>query len=148
MSDQEFLDNKKRYVSDVLEILERRASDEAWLILNRHRDSEGGQRYTQISNNISREINAQYSRLFELLRSNPDLTRDPLFRKALYAHLPRLIGESRKFRSRLNTIPEKYVYAIMAAEIASSLVYKSNRETDFVEQIKGHLKRVLVSDQR
>jgi glutamate dehydrogenase len=148
MSDQEFLDNKKRYVSDVLEILERRASDEAWLILNRHRDSEGGQHYTQISNDISREINAQYSRLFEMLRNKPELTRDTLFRKALFAHLPRLISESKKFRARLNTIPEKYVYAIMASEIASSLVYKSNRETDFVEQIKGHLKRVLISGDR
>ena len=42
-------------------------------------------------------------------------------------------------------MPAKYMYAIMASEIASSLVYKSNRETDFVDQIKGHLKRVYTS---
>jgi glutamate dehydrogenase len=148
MSDQEFLDNKKRYVGDVLEILERRASDEAFLILSRYQDREGGQNYTDISNNISREINTHYSRLFELLRNDPELTGEPLFRKALYAHLPLMISESRKYRARLKNIPEKYIYAIMAAEIASSLVYKSNRETDFVEQVKGHLKRVLGHSQR
>ncbi|MDF1535150.1 MAG: NAD-glutamate dehydrogenase [bacterium] len=148
MSDGEFLANKERYVRDVLEILERRADDEARLILTRHREKEGVRHYTQISDDISREINTHYSRLFELLRKRPDLTAEPLFRKALYAHLPRMISESRRFRSRLREIPEKYVYAIMASEIASSLVYKSNREIDFVDQVRGHLKRVMGGDQR
>jgi len=33
----------------------------------------------------------------------------------------------------------------LASEIASSLVYRSKRETDFVDQIRGHLKRVYTS---
>jgi glutamate dehydrogenase len=148
MSDEEFLENKERYVSDVLQILERRAADEAGLILTRHQEKEGGRHYTQISDDISREINAHYNRLFDLLRNRSDLTEEPIFRKALYAHLPRMVSESRKLRSRLKDIPEKYVYAIMASEIASSLVYQSNRETDFVDQIRGHLKRVLGGSER
>ncbi|UCF89030.1 MAG: NAD-glutamate dehydrogenase [bacterium] len=145
MSDEEFLAEKDRYVSDVLEILEKRAADEARLILARHRESEGNRFFTDISDDISREINAHYGRLFDLLRRNPELTEDPLLRKALLAHLPRLIRESRKYRARIEEIPAKYRYAILASEIASSLVYKSNRETDFVDQIRGHLRRVFTS---
>jgi len=145
MSDEEFLAEKERYVSDVLEILNKRAADEARLILARHREADGTRLYTEISDDISREINAHYSRLFELFRRNPELCSDKLLRKALLTHLPRLIRESRKYRTRLNEIPEKYRYAILASEIASSLVYKSNRETDFVDRIRGHLKRVYAS---
>lgn len=145
MSDDEFLADKDRYVSDVLKILDKRAVDEARLILARHRRSDGNRLYTEISDDISREINAHYSRLFDLFRRNPELTSDQVLRKALLAHLPRIITERRKYRSRLNKMPAKYMYAIMASEIASSLVYKSNRETDFVDQIKGHLKRVYTS---
>jgi len=145
MSDDEFLADKERYVSDVLEILDKRAADEARLILARHGKSDGNRHYTEISDDISREINAHYSRLFDLFMKNPDLTIDRMLSKALLAHVPRLIRESRKYRARLNEIPEKYRYAILASEIASSLVYKSNRETDFVDQIRGHLKRVYSS---
>ncbi len=146
MSDDEFLADKDRYVSDVLKILDKRAADEARLILSRHRESDGNLFYTEISDHISREINAHYSRLFELFRENPELTRDQLMRKALFAHLPRIIRESKKYRARLNEIPEKYRYAILASEIASSLVYRSNRDTDLVDQIRGHLKRVYAAE--
>ena len=83
-----------------------------------------------------------------MFRKNPELCNDKLLRKALLTHLPRLIRESRKYRNRLNEIPEKYRYAILASEIASSLVYKSNRETDFVDRIRGHLKRVYTSERK
>jgi glutamate dehydrogenase len=145
MSDNEFLADKDQYVSDVLEILDKRAADEARLILARYRETDGSRLYTEISDDISLEINAHYSRLFDLFRRNPELTSDQLLRKALLAHLPRMIRESRKYRARLNEIPEKYRYAILASEIASSLVYRSKRETDFVDQIRGHLKRVYTS---
>jgi glutamate dehydrogenase len=145
MTEKEFVAQKERYVSDVLEILERRAAEEARLILSKHLEADGNRLYTEISDDISREINSYYSRLFELFRKRPDLSKDPTLQKAVFAHLPRLIGESRKYRARVSEIPDKYRYAILASEIASSLVYKSNRETDFVEQIKGHLKRVYAS---
>jgi len=145
MSDEEFLADKDRYVSDVLKILEQRAADEARLILARHKEYDGARLYTELSDEISREINLHYGRLFELLRKNPGLCDDPLLKKAILAHLPRLIRENRKYRARIKEMPPKYRYAILASEIASSLVYKSNRETDFVEQIRGHLKRVYTS---
>jgi len=145
MSDDEFLADKDQYVSDVLEILDKRAADEARLILARYIETDGSRLYTEISDDISLEINAHYSRLFDLFRRNPELTNDQLLHKALLAHLPRMVRENRKYRARLNEIPEKYRYAILASEIASSLVYRSKRETDFVDQIRGHLKRVYTS---
>jgi glutamate dehydrogenase len=148
MRDDEFLAEKERYVSDVIEILNKRAADEARLIFARHKESEGTRLYTEISDDISREINAHYSRLFDLFKRNPELCSDKLLRKALLSHLPRLIRESRKYRARIDQIPEKYRYAILASEIASSLVYKSNRETDFVDRIRGHLKRVYTSERQ
>jgi glutamate dehydrogenase len=148
MSDDEFLADKDRYVSDVLEILDKRAADEARLILARYRETDGSRLYTEISDDISLEINAHYSRLFDLFLRNPELTSDQLLRKALLAHLPGIIRENKKYRARLNEIPEKYRYAILASEIASSLVYRSKRETDFVDQIRGHLKRVYTSERQ
>jgi glutamate dehydrogenase len=145
MSDNEFLANKERYVSDVLKILEKRAADEARLILARHREAEGSRSYTEITDEISREINSHYSRLFDLFRRKPGLCDDPLMRKAILAHLPRIIRQSRKYQSRIKAMPDKYRYAILASEIASSLVYRSNRETDLVDQVRGHLKRVFSS---
>jgi glutamate dehydrogenase len=82
-------------------------------------------------------------RLFEYFSSKPGTTQKPLFRKALLSHLPRMLRESRRYRSRIPGLPDKYRYAILASEIASSLVYKSSRETDFMDMVEGHLKRVL-----
>ena len=148
MSDEEFLAEKERYVSDVLEILEKRARDEARLILARSREEEGRRLYTEITDDISREINGLYTRLFEFLARNPHLCDQPLFRRTLFDHLPALIGEKRRYRDRINTLPEKYRYAILASEISSSLVYRSNREADFEDMVRGHLKRVATGQRK
>ncbi|TNF47414.1 amino acid dehydrogenase [bacterium] len=145
MSDEEFLTDKERYVSDVLEILDRRARDEARLILARYQEEEGRRLYTEITDEISREINSLYARLFEFLGRNPNLCVQPLFRRALFGHLPPLIRERTKYRNRVSKLPEKYLYAILASEISSSLVYRSNREADFEDMVRGHLKRVATS---
>lgn len=139
LSDKEFLANKERYVADVLEILEKRAADEARLIFRRHRASNGSLPCSEISAEISEEINANYARLFAIFQENPHICREPLFRQVILNHLPRILGGEEKYRRRLNRLPEKYLYAILASEIASSLVYRGNRDADFIEMVKGHL---------
>jgi glutamate dehydrogenase len=143
LSEREFLDQKERYVADVLAILEKRAGDEARLILRRKREPACTLLYTEISDAISQEINALYARLFTFFQVNPELCLQPLFRRAILNHLPRLLRESATFRQRIKKLPAKYLYAILAAEIASSMVYQGNREADFAEMIKGHLQRSL-----
>lgn len=141
MNEKEFLSNKERYVGDVLDILERRAEDEARLIFRRHRESGGSQLYTEISAAISQEINSHYARLFAFFQAHPELCDEPLFRKAIEAHLPSMLRQNAKYRVRVKTLPPKYRYAILASETASSMVYRGDSEANFVEMLRGHLLR-------
>ncbi|BDV44583.1 amino acid dehydrogenase [Geotalea uraniireducens] len=140
LSEQEFLDEKERYVADVLAILEQRAGDEARLILRRHRENPA-LLCTEISNSLSSEINANYARLFRFFQARPELCRQPLYRRAILAHLPQLIRDEPRFRRRLGQLPQKYLSAILAAELGASLVYKGDREAEFEDAIRLHLQR-------
>jgi glutamate dehydrogenase len=141
MSEKEFLSHKERYVSNVLQILEKRAEDEARLIFRRHQEFGGSKLYTEISSEISSDINAHYTRLFNFFLENPELSEEHLMRQAILAHLPQMIRDMPRYRKRITTLPAKYLAAIMASEIASSLVYRGDREADFMEMLKGHLQR-------
>ncbi len=141
LSEEEFLAHKARYVADVIEILERRAADEAHLIFRRHREGGGSQLYTEISAAISGEINAHYARLFAFFQEHAELCAEPLFRRAIAAHLPRLLREDSRYLSRIGNLPAKYLSAILASEIASSIVYRGDREAEFAAMLRGHLER-------
>ncbi len=143
LSDAEFLAEKERYVAGVLEILEKRAGDEARLILRRHREPGSGLLFTEISDAISNEINAHYAHLFRYFQERPHLADDPLFRRAILNHLPRMLRDEPRYRRRIAKFPQKYRSAILAAEIALSLVYQGNAEAGFEESIRGHLRRYL-----
>jgi len=143
LSEREFFENKDRYVSDVLGILEKRAADEARLILRRSREADGSLLYSDLSETISQNINSLYSRLFEFFTGRPELCLQPPFRQAILRHLPRMLQDTPVFRQRIKILPQKYLCAILAAEIGSSLVYTGSRDADFEEMIRRHLARVL-----
>ncbi|HEX9078332.1 MAG TPA: NAD-glutamate dehydrogenase domain-containing protein [Desulfuromonadaceae bacterium] len=143
LSEREFLEHKERYVRDVLTILEKRAADEARLILRRRRESGNTLLYTEISDQISQNINSYYTRLFEFFSARPELRLHPPFRQAILAHLPAMLRETPAFRRRIGNLPGKYLCAILAAEIGSSLVYTASRDADFEDMIRRHLARVL-----
>jgi glutamate dehydrogenase len=140
LSEEEFLAEKERYVKDVLVVLNRRAEEEAKLILRRRRE-QPGLLCTEISDSISSEINANYSRLFRFFQERPELALQPLYKKAILAHLPGMLREEPRYRQRLKRLPQKYLSAILAAEIGSSMVYKGNLETAFADGVKLHLQR-------
>jgi glutamate dehydrogenase len=143
LSEEEFLAKKARYVADVIEILENRAEDEARLIFRRFRKSGGALTYTEISEALSHEINAHYAKLFDVFKKHPHLCSEPLFLETMLSHLPHLIREEPELRARVTRLPPKYQFAILAAEIASSLVYDGDGEDDVGELLKGHLMRNL-----
>lgn len=143
LSEHEFLEHKERYVADVLTILEKRATDEARLILRRRRESGETQLYSEISETISQNINSLYSRLFEFFSERPELLLQSPFRLAIIRHLPRMLQETAAFRQRIKNLPRKYQCAILAAEIGSSLVYTASRDADFEEMIRRHLARTV-----
>lgn len=143
LSEREFMEQKERYTGDVLAILEKRAADEARLILRRRLESGGTLLYSEISETISQNINSFYARLFEFFSARPELCLQPPFRQAILSHLPRLLRETPAYRQRIRKLPQKYLCAILAAEIGSSLVYSGSRDADFEDMIRRHLARVL-----
>ncbi|TWJ19349.1 NAD-glutamate dehydrogenase domain-containing protein [Geobacter argillaceus] len=145
MSEKEFLEIKERYVADVLDILEQRAEEEARLIFRRRTESGNTLLCTDISAAISQEINAHYARLFGYFQNHPAVCEEALFVRAIEDHLPRLLRENRRYRQRLRQLPAKYRYAILAGQIASSLVYRGNREAEFVAMLKVHLEQSLAA---
>ncbi|MBW2031299.1 MAG: NAD-glutamate dehydrogenase [Deltaproteobacteria bacterium] len=140
MSEEEFLRNKTPYVNDVLDILEKRAEEEARLIFDRHRQGPSKRLYTDISDEISMEINKHYAGLFEFFQDHPQLADRPLFQRAIRNHLPALISNNSKFRSRVKKLPSKMKFAILAAEIATMMVYHGGWEMDFETRLQGYLK--------
>jgi len=138
LTEKEFLARKEAYVADVLAILEKRAEDEANLIFRRRRASGGTLACTDISDAISVEINRHYAGLFEFFKSHPALCLVPPFRNALYAHLPRLLRESRTYRQRVKRLPEKYRYAMLACELAATMVYRGGFQRNFEADVKQY----------
>ena len=140
LTETEFLAEKERYVRDVLEILEQRAADEARLILKRRREHPS-LICTEISDALSGEINAHYATIFRFFQNRPHLCLQPIYRRAILSHLPRMLREEPKYSRRIRNLPPKYLFAILAAEIGSSFVYRGDHEADFEATIKGHLLR-------
>lgn len=141
MSEKEFLANKEAYVADVLKILDNRAEAEALLIFKRYREQHGDVSYTQISGAISEEINAHYSRLFSFFQSNPQLADKHLMRQAMLRHLPEFIKVNANYRRRLGALPPKIKFALLAGEIASSIVYRGGWEADLSERLRLYLRK-------
>jgi glutamate dehydrogenase len=130
LSEDEFLAHKERYVADVLEILERRARDEALLIFRRHREAGGKRSFTEISDEVSLEINARKAELFAWFQAHPDAARSEACQRALLAHLPRMM-QAPEWRGRAERLPPKYRSAILAAEIGAAMVYRKPFQPDF-----------------
>ena len=141
MSQDEFIAHKQDYVDDVLAILQQRARDEVRLIFKRHKEAEGRLLFTQISEDISHEINDLYQQLFSYFCTNPQASEEPLFKQAILAHLPHFLQTNSDYHSRIDQLPAKYRYAILAVELATSMVYHGNKENDFIFLLKGHLSR-------
>jgi glutamate dehydrogenase len=143
LSEKEFLAHKAEYVRDVLEILERRATDEASVIFRRHREAGGKRSYTDISEALSVEINEHKARLFRWFEAHPDCHLRPPYRLALLAHLPRLIREGATWQRRIKQLPTKYRSAILAAEIATAMVYRRPLEPDFGAALHDYVQQTF-----
>ncbi|HSD19892.1 MAG TPA: NAD-glutamate dehydrogenase domain-containing protein [Anaeromyxobacter sp.] len=142
LSEEEFLAHKERYVRDVLAILEKRAADEANLLVRLHREEDGKRSWTALSAAISSEINAHKAQLFRLFQSRPGLAREPRYQQALLAHLPRMIREEPQLRLRVERLPPKYVSAILAAEIGTTMVYREELRPDYEAALDAYVSRM------
>jgi glutamate dehydrogenase len=142
MKDREFLQNKEVYVKDVLKILEKRAADESEVILQRHNLSEGQKLYTDISNEISYEINALTDTIYNYLMTHPEKLERPAYVKALLVHFPVFVQNHRKFRARIKGLSIKYRAAMVSSEIATQSVYHGGFEVPFEEKLDLFVRKI------
>ena len=141
-SDEEFLACKDAYVADVMDILNRMAEQEATAILKRYQALDGAINYTDLSTQISREINTHYARMFEFFQSNPERCSLPDHQAALLSHMPAMIQNDPQLHNRIDRLPEKVKYAILASKLASAMVYAGNDDSLYQDLIDAQLKRI------
>jgi len=141
MKDKEFLQNKEAYVEDVLKVLEKRAVNEADLIFERHHQSQDGKLYTDISNEISDEINELTDTIYAYLLAHPDRLRRPAYLKALLLHFPDFVQRRKKFKVRIKDLPFKYRAAMVSTEIATRSVYHGGFEMPFEEKVEQFVRK-------
>ena len=139
LSDEEFLANKKDYVEDVICILNAMAEREASLIIGRYIESNFTVFCTDSSNSISREINSHYARIFDYFQANPELCDKPQYLNAMLLHMPKLIGANADFKSRIQGLPDKVKYAILASKLASAMVYDADGNSLYEGMINSQL---------
>jgi glutamate dehydrogenase len=142
MKDKEFLQHKEGYVKDVLKILEKRAVDESNLIFQQYNQSQGKKLYTDISNEISHEINELTDTIYSYLLANPEKIGKPPYTKMLLLHFPDFIRERKKFKDRVKDLPLKYRIAMVSTETATRSIYHGGFEVSFEEKVEQFVKKV------
>ncbi len=140
LSDTEFLLHKDEYVRDVIQILNRLAEQEARLIIRRHHELGGVVPFTEISNLVSRQINEHYARMFAYFQAHPDKIKQDSYRQAILQHMTHLIQTT--FPERINRLPEKIKYAVLASKLAASLVYLGDDNTVYGDLIEAQIRRM------
>ncbi len=143
LSDEEFLENKEEYVSDVITILNQMAEVEARAVIRRYREQGGSQTYTDISSSISKEINGHYARMFNYFQGNPEQIDLPTHQQAILQHMPAIIRNTPAYHERIGQLPDKVKYAILASKLASAMVYAGDDKSLYADIIDAQLKRVL-----
>eukprot|EP01022_Parablepharisma_sp_SALTPOND_P015418 TRINITY_DN2172_c0_g3_i1.p1 TRINITY_DN2172_c0_g3~~TRINITY_DN2172_c0_g3_i1.p1 ORF type:complete len:1034 (-),score=282.54 TRINITY_DN2172_c0_g3_i1:501-3602(-) len=126
MDAEEFIDNKERYVAEVLDILEVRARDEARLLLHERRACGGCASLSELSTKLSREINNASDELDQaFVQEAPSIgsvEEESAWARLLRAYCPPLLVE--KYSDRiLDRVPRRHLFALLSAAAASRIVY-------------------------
>ncbi|MBR2373435.1 MAG: hypothetical protein IKA87_04315, partial [Lentisphaeria bacterium] len=118
LDEDEFRNLKEELVPQVMEILAFNARREAeWLFFKRNTT---GAFLTDLTDKLSRDINAKNVEISEYLVDHPELITDDL----LLDHLPEMFRTS--YRDRLKRLPAEYRRAIAAVELAGRIVYNAS----------------------
>ncbi len=115
---QEFIAVKKELVPEIMEKLRHHAEREAeWLFTQ---FKHAGALMTDLTETLSRRINAKNEAISAHLDEHPELITDQL----ILDHLPRIF--SKKYQTRLERLPTEYKKAIVAVELATRIVYNQS----------------------
>ena len=125
---KEFIKVKPVLVPQVMEKLAATASREAeWLFSMRHTT---GRLMTELTEELSRSINAKNIQISEYLDKHPELITDSI----ILDHLPAIFRK--QYKNRLNRIPAEYRKVIVSVELATRIIYNSaNRLEDEIARV-------------
>lgn len=149
LQDTEFLEIKEEYVQQLLKILEKRARDEARLLLREYRFKGGESFLTELTMKVSKEINQLGDLICETLIKNvADLSKDELLCAQLEQYCPQILVK--RYQERIvNDIPVRHRFALLGAYIASRIVYREGlgwlsslaKVRDIFEVIRSYLEQ-------
>lgn len=115
LGEKEFGRIKDELVQEVMVILKHRAVQEANWLYSKFRSS--GTPMTELTEKLSREINAQNDLIKAFLAQHPDYVTDEL----LLSHLPPIFRKS--YTSHLSNLIDEYKHAVASVELACRMVY-------------------------
>jgi glutamate dehydrogenase len=111
----EFIKAKPELIKQVMEILRERASKEAaWLF---HNFKKSGVRMTELTEQLSLEINRKNEEIAKFLDKKPEYIRNDI----ILAHLPALFRKTDP--KLLDRLPIEYKKAIVSVELACRIIY-------------------------
>ncbi len=121
---EEFIQIKDQYVGEVITILREKAALEAKLLLREYLKNQKQIKLVQISMDISREINIVTDAFSEsFMPERKRILADENFQNIVLNHCPPILRK--KYGDRiLSRLPNNYKIAIIAANIASRIVYE------------------------
>jgi glutamate dehydrogenase len=122
LSPEEFVEIKDIYVGQVIDGLRAKAAEEAKLLFSEYINNGGRQTLVDLSLTISKEINEVTDTLLEEFEKDPkEVLGKSIYTDILYRHVPPILVE--KYRDRIESLPEAHKIAILAAFIASRIIY-------------------------
>ncbi|MDD4099429.1 MAG: NAD-glutamate dehydrogenase, partial [Lentisphaeria bacterium] len=119
LEEDEFRAVKPVLVPQVMDILKNRAVQEANWLYSRFRET--GMPMTELTEKLSREINASNVAITAFLQEHPEYVTEEL----LLSHLPGIFRK--EYAGRLHRLPVEYRVAIAAVELACRTVYASGQ---------------------
>jgi glutamate dehydrogenase len=128
LTEEEFLAEKTNLVKETLDVIARKAGDEADLLLRTHSETNGF--LTEISDEISKEINYYTDAILDLLKDETLSTdlNNPLNQVLLEHCLPTL---REKYPERVITeIPDIHKKAILASFLSCRAIYTKGLSLD------------------
>ena len=126
---EEFKSVKKELVAEIMTCLKNSTCREAdWLFAQ---FKVSGTKLTDLTEQLSRQINAKNVAISNYLTTHPQLIQD----KIILEHLPEIFRKN--FNNRLDRIPAEYKKAIVAVELATRIVYRQS------DSLENEIKSVL-----
>ena len=123
LTDEEFLEIKDEYVSQLMDILRARARSEARLLMREFKLAGGRRTVTELSYELSASINSLGDRVAEILESAVDrVAEDPQLCDVLHAYCPAVLVQ--RYGERIvNDLPRQHQLALVAAFVAARMLY-------------------------